>query len=607
VNRFFPLLLILSCAPVLGAQDVFIPPIPTGIVKDGKLRTPKQPIPFPSANGRWIRVRVGRFDVISSASEQRTREIVSDIQTLASALTRSSARFEQRGVQTTVFVFEKRRESQPYFDLLLARERASATGAYVRHAGGGTMFIDGSHRGRIERTAMHELVHDLLRQDEKAPPLWIEEGLAEYFSSATIRKNRILAGDPIPEHVQALHDRVPMTASELFAVTTESNVAALSSFYSESWAAVDWLMQLDHEAFYKFVDDVESGTPPAEALAARYGKSVRDLETAIRWRDRLSGRVTLEGILPAVIPPVALDRATLLFELGTFLSHVSGAERDADRHFQEALVLDPKHARTLAALGRYEAAVAAAPNDVEVHLLYAESLLRTALGPFAGVFAASDGDAERFRKSRVLGERVLSLIGSASSAATGDEGRARGVIGTSYLVEDELAPGVTQLERARVLLPNRMDYALNLYWMYLRSGDRGKADALFAAAFANPPDKQTAFAARNVLFAAESDRANTLAKQGRLEEAAVIVRQIAAATPDPNARRELEAEAVRLEGIALVNRHITTYNEAIALSNTGRPKEALKLLDQLLAEATDPLVLRDAKKLKAELARTRHQ
>jgi hypothetical protein len=103
----------------------------------------------------------------------------------------------------------------------------------------------------------------------------------------------------------------------------------------------------------------------------------------------------------------------------------------------------------------------------------------------------------------------------------------------------------------------------------------------------------------------ESDRASELAKTGKVDEAAAVVRRIAAGTPDPKARQELEAEALRLEGIGLVNRHITMYNDAIALSNTGRTREALKVLDQLLAAATDPLVVRDAKKLKAELGKKR--
>jgi tetratricopeptide (TPR) repeat protein len=146
-----------------------------------------------------------------------------------------------------------------------------------------------------------------------------------------------------------------------------------------------------------------------------------------------------------------------------------------------------------------------------------------------------------------------------------------------------------------------MDFALNLYAMYLRTGDRTKADALYAAVFENARDEQTIFAARNALLVAETTRANTLVKNGQLEEAAAIVRQLAAATPDPIGRREFEQQAARLESTALINRYIVTYNEAIALANDGRVADAIKLLDELLKGATDASVIEDATKLRGDL------
>src|SRR5207253_1143304 len=101
----------------------------------------------------------------------------------------------------------RRHESQPYFDLLFGQENARNTGVYVRYEGGGTMIVDGSRKAPFRgddpgiRTAMHELMHDLLRQDGSAPPLWLEEGLAEYFSNARVDGDRVTAGDPIREHV----------------------------------------------------------------------------------------------------------------------------------------------------------------------------------------------------------------------------------------------------------------------------------------------------------------------------------------------------------------------------------------------------------------------
>ena len=600
-------LVTLCAVPGVTAQDVFVPPVPKGIARDsGKVRTPAREIPFPDEEGTWIRVRSERFDILSNASEERTRELVAEVETLAAALMRASERFAPPRTRATVFVFERRRDSQAYFDLLFAQENAKATGAYVRYDGGGTMIIDGSRRtGPLRRddpgirTAMHELLHDLLQQNGAGAPLWIEEGLAEYFSHAQVDGRRLTAGDPIRQHLLLLNQRVPMTLEQLLAVKTESKEGSSTWFYAQSWAAVHWLIGTDQQAFFAFLRDVERGTPVPDALRTHYGRSVAELDTAIRWRSPISRKVVLQGGRAAEpSAPQAVDRPTLLFELGRFLSHIAGAENEAQRHYREALRLDPKHARTLAAVGELEAAVAAAPDDPGVQLLYAETLLTTAIGPFAGIFEPVAGDREKFRKARALAERALTL---GIESLDGGEGTARGIIGTTYLVESDLAPGIAQLEQARTLLPQRTDFALNLYAMYLRAGDRAKANALFAAAFENARDKQTIFAARNALVVSETARANDLATSGKLDEAAAIVRELASTMTDPNARREMELHAAKLEQTAVVNRHILQYNEAIALANRGKNREAITLLDELLKVATDSSVIHDATKLRSEL------
>jgi tetratricopeptide (TPR) repeat protein len=600
--------LLVLAFPLLG-QDVFVPPVPKGIAYEGKVRTPARQIPFLSAESAWIRVRSERFDILSNTTEERTRELVADVETLAAALVDVSERFHPSRRRATVFIFDRRRESQPFFDLLFAQQDAAAIGAYVRYDGGGVMIIDGSRKsGPLRRTdpgirtAMHELMHDLLRQVDSAPPLWLEEGMAEYFSYARVEGERVTAGEPIRDHLELMKRRIPMSLAELFAVKAESADATSAHFYAQSWAAVNWLIGADQKAFFAFLRDVEQGTPATEALRTHYDKSLPEMEAAIRWRNPVSRSVVLRSAAKSsqhvATPAQPVDRATLLYELGRFLSYIAGAEAEAQRYYREALRIDPKHARTLAAIGDLEGAVAAASDDPAVHLVYAETLLTTAAGPFAGVFEPAPGDRERFRKARVLAERALAL---GIEPADGGEGAARGIIGTSYLVEQDVTPGIEQLERARALIPERMDFALNLYAMYLRVGDRAKADALYAATFENAHDKQTIFAARNALFIAETARANTLATSGKLDEAAAIVRGLAESIPDQNGRREFEEHAARLEATALVNRHIVLYNNAVALSNQGKVREAIKLLDELLGVATDAAVVQDATKLRGDL------
>ncbi|HEV3485911.1 MAG TPA: hypothetical protein VG106_10925, partial [Vicinamibacterales bacterium] len=274
--------LFLAClvATSAVAQDVYVPPVPIGIKgEEAKTRTPKRPIPFPAEDEPWIRVRSPHFDIISSASEAQTRTIADQLETLASALTR----FEQNAAPATIFVFAKRRESQPYFDLLIGREKTTVTGMYVRHDGGGTMFVDAAQR-RFERTALHELIHDLLRQSDIAPPLWLEEGLAEYFGNAELRRNGIVAGGSIPEHVALLGRIERMPLEQLFAVKAESETATLPMFYAQSWAAVDWLMHLDRTRIWPFLQDLERGVATADALRTHYGKSLDEMEKAIRGR-----------------------------------------------------------------------------------------------------------------------------------------------------------------------------------------------------------------------------------------------------------------------------------------------------------------------------------
>jgi tetratricopeptide (TPR) repeat protein len=508
----------------------------------------------------------------------------------------TSARFRRDGTQpTSVLVFAERRESNPYFELLLGRDRPAATGLYVRWEGGGTMFVDASkRRGRIEKTALHELVHDLLRQGEEVPPLWLEEGMAEYFSNAELRNGRVTAGQPVREHMSFLKRGMPIPLEQLFTIRAESDASFAPGFYAESWAAVDWLMRLSDEKFFPFLSDVERGADVAAALQKHYGKPLKEMDTAVRnAHARPTYAVELLGQRREVPRPMPLRRATLLYELGRFLSHVSGAEEDAQRHYQEALRVEPRHAKSLAAVGRFEEAIAAGLDDADVHLSYAETLMTTALGPFAGIFEPGAGDAEKFRKARALAERALAL--------KADEGSARAAIGTTYLVEADVTPGIEHLRRAYTLLPRRADVALNLYAMLLRTGQRAAADALYAQAFANARDKQLVFAAKNVLLMAETNRANALAKEGKLEEAAVVVRALAAETGEAAGRHDLEQQAAQLEGVANVNKHIRMYNEAVGLANTGKNREAVKLLDQLLAVATDELVVRDARKLRAEV------
>ncbi|MDQ6803100.1 MAG: DUF1570 domain-containing protein [Acidobacteriota bacterium] len=598
MSRLAPAALVVFLATTAYAQ--YVPPVLKGIKGEAEGRRALKPIPFPAADEKWNLARSKHFVFISSAGEKRTRDIAAGLETLAAALTQMSPRFSSTSAETRVFLFSRHREAQPYFDLLIGRENAHVTGVFISQNDRGSMLMETGFGFGSDRTPFHELIHYLINNGGRRPPLWIEEGLAEYFSNAQTRKAAIYAGEPVQLHLQTLRQRKLIPLPQLFNVARESDLYNLAdsqrSFYAQSWALVDWLLRQNQSAFDDFLRDVEEGKTVEEALRTRYHKPIEDMTQAF---DVSFGRPSFGVTLPVAnadtnVALSPLDRSDLLYQLGTFLSGIEEGGPNAERHFREALVINPAHARSLAALGDYEKAIAADPKDADLYLEYAESLLGKEIGALAEADPPAPEDAAKFRKVRELAQKAVEL--------GADRGRAYGDLGTTYMVEKDadLGAGISALEKSRALLPGRLDYGVHLFAMYRRVANRAKADPLFAD-LDRARNPQVAYAMRATIMRVELAHANAFVQQQKLDEAAAVIRDLADNTSDSDAKRDLIHQAEEITRAAATNREIEAYNKAIGQVNRGEYARALKTLNQLLLTATDAGVIRDAKKLQAQL------
>jgi len=592
-------------------------------------RTPRQtniPIPLPAADERWLRARSKHFVFVSSADERRTRAVAAELETLASALTQVDSTFSApTATPTLVILFARHRESRPYFDMLLNKRDANASGVFVSLRDGSSMLINDGYSWRgSDRAPLHELIHYLMQSGDARAPLWLEEGIAEYFSNATIRSRSISAGEPMTNHISVLRARARIPPAQLFAAARDSAIytgTSQATFYAESWAIVDWLVRTSANNgadFYAFVHDVSHGATAEMALQSRFHRTLRDVDYALsRYARPQRDAWAITLVVPAsdlAVTVETIDRATTIYELGHFLAGIAELSTDAERHYEAALDAKPDHARALAGLGTlkaaaakyaeamplFEQAIAADANDFEVGLAYAEALMQDQIGALAQTSDTTDDDIARFRKARALVQRALEHRGEAGFPT----GRATGDLGMTYSVENDVAPGIAALEEACKLLPARTDFALHLLAMYRRAGNRANADSLFARldALHNP---QISLAARTVIVRADLARANALTHEKRLDEAAAIVRELASNTPDGDARRTFETQAAELTRVAAKNRQVDSYNKIVAQVNSGRYREAIQAVAEFLNTATDPDIVRDARKLQKELAEWR--
>ena len=594
MTRALPAALVLIAAT---AAAQYVPPVLKGVQGEGSGRRSLAPIPFPDAKEKWVLAKSKHFVFVSSAPEGRTRDVAQGLETLAAALMHVSPHFTAASAETRVFVFEKHSEAQPYFDMLVGMKNANVSGIFISSKNDGAMLIENKY-GPENRTPFHELIHYLIASSGTRPPLWLEEGMGEYFSNATFRNGSIRAGAPIVAHLQLLRTRRLIPLEQLFTITDESELykgaETQRAFYAESWGIVEWLIRTNPAAFYDFLHDVENGKSVEEALRVRYERSIGDMQRSFETLIITPWRTTMLDIpnVDASVTIAPLDRAELLYRLGRFLAQVDDVNGDSVRHFREALVVNPKHARSLAAIGEYDKAIAADPNDAEIYLEYAETFLDKQVGPLAEAEATTDDDVKPFRKARELAQKAVLL-------RPGD-GRAWGDLGTSYIVEKDLSPGILALEKARELAPGRLDYAVHLFAMYRRTGDRAKADALFTE-LDRARNPQVSYALRATSLRGEMARAQELLNQQKLDEAAAVIRDLAATIEDADARKDLTSQADELTHTAATNRQIESYNKAVGEVNRGDYKQALKTLDQLLKDATDPGVIKDATKLRAQL------
>ena len=231
-----------------------------------------------AAERPWIEARSPRFTVLTNGTESDARATV--------------RQFEQiHAVFQTVAAAPG--DSGKPFTIIAARDEATMKRllpAFWERKGGmrpGGIFYDdptqvfvvvrvdeGPSDTWSHSIVFHEYVHFLVERQLDYLPLWLNEGLAEYYGTCSVEKERVLVGRAAPWNLQLLQERAPLPIEMLLAADAASplyNERDRSTiFYGQSWAVVHYLIhgdkgaQLPRLASYldligKGVDSVEAG------------------------------------------------------------------------------------------------------------------------------------------------------------------------------------------------------------------------------------------------------------------------------------------------------------------------------------------------------------
>ena len=444
----------------------------------------------PAEAAEWTRVETPNFIVYGETGERRVREVAEEFERFRDALARViPGAGTPAAVPTVVVVFGSTRSFEPYIPRFNGKPIKLSGYFFGSDDMNIVALVDGDRENSL-RTIFHEYVHVVIDNLSRRMPIWLNEGLAEYYSTFHVDEGgrRAVAGRLIPSHLQLLNQRRHLSIAELLAVETSSasynEGERQSLFYAQSWALVHMLV---------------SGAPNRASLLAKYSRLVADGTPSLdAWQqvfanqdisrelERYVSQEVMKGVVfrfDQSVPQVrsyssrvsAGDAEALL---GDLLRRVATAE-DAAARFEKAMALQPPSARARALYGLLlvdsDEPARALPLLLDASRDISDWLVQyhVATGITRIVTTTDNADARAIAAAReALAIVLVARPGLANALAlnarlnTAEDGSARRAL------ED--------IRRARAVSPGRADYIVLESFILMRLGEFTAARLLLA-------------------------------------------------------------------------------------------------------------------------------
>lgn len=321
--------------------------------------------PALAAAQTWLEIDSGNFTVISNGRESQAREIAGQFERIRQVFQKALPGVVSDPGQPIVILAcrdeRTMRELLPHYweDRRAAKPAGVFTSTPERH------FVVLRMDARVERPygiVYHEYFHLLINLNLKRIPLWLNEGLAEFYANTDFSGQRIRIGLPSLRHIDTLRRRRPLPLEDLLSVDQDSPIYSerdkSSIFYAHSWALVHYLTMSGtggtRESMVHLIDLLREGVDEREAVRQALGDLSRLEEAVNRYirRDSFYYAVLSEPITvdPRTFRLRTLPPAESAAQRGILLAAV-GRPEDAERLIREAISLDPNLAEAYEGLG----------------------------------------------------------------------------------------------------------------------------------------------------------------------------------------------------------------------------------------------------------------
>jgi hypothetical protein len=240
---------------------------------------------------RWTEVSSPHFMVVGDSGEKDGRRIAVEFERMREVFERLYPHLEEDSAWPITILAIKNREVFRALEppAYLQKGSLKLHGLFLPTPGKSyiLMRLD-AEGGNPLAIAIHEYTHLMLHHSRRSIPLWLSEGLAEFYANTNIRDTEIVLGQANQGHLLILRNERWLPLATLFTIDEHSpyyiEKGKGSIFYAESWALTHYLTLKDYEERTSTVEQYTKLTatldPTAAALAA-FGdlkKLQKDLE-----------------------------------------------------------------------------------------------------------------------------------------------------------------------------------------------------------------------------------------------------------------------------------------------------------------------------------------
>lgn len=447
------------------------------------------------AADEFVAVRSKNFHFIGEVGEEKLRREASKLEQFRESFHRAFPKIVgESSAPLTILIFKNAESFAPFKPVLENGQTDRHVSGFFQSNGEDNYIafsLSGNANDDSSETLFHEYIHFLVKKYFRTSdlPVWLSEGLAEYFQTFRIKNERkAVFGEGRKNHLQLLRQYKIFPLTTLTEIDYESfsktKIETKRIFYAQSWAVVYYLMRKNGVDLIAQIENylvlIAAGktreTAFEEAFKVKYSELETELEKYISQKSFEASYLDLgeKTAFQNQFSAGQISRSEWLFHLGDLLFQSQRLD-EATKILRQSLALDERSAAANLLLGKiflnqknhseailyFERSLALDGENSAANLFLAQTLYRANISKEGFINPIPAENAEKIRKLLKTAIRQNPQLIEAYQI----------LASISLVNSDEIAETIEIVQNALKVLPQNSHLKYNLARIYLIKRD----------------------------------------------------------------------------------------------------------------------------------------